>query len=211
MIHTIPTIFYHQITVACMLSQGIMKRTSFRVFCYTDSMNIEPVVFQENNSFYEEFGKKYIRHEKGLFILGPSGSGKSYYCKNQKDKHWIDGDELWTAAKAHPDGPWWKEPIDVMDRIDCRSDVITMEAKKQGFWIMGASNHWLKPDAIVIPDWETHKRYIVLRETENYDGGATSEDYLQVKGHIEFIKKWNTDYGVPMYSSIQEAVENLTD
>jgi len=173
-------------------------------------MNIPSVTFQENNSFYEAFCQKYKRHEKGLFILAPSGSGKTYFCKNQTEQHWIDGDELWMAAKAHPDTAWWKEPLEIINRIDQRSDVITVEAKSHGLWIMGASNYWLKPDAIVIPDWETHVRYIKSREDANYDGGATSEDFSQVKTHIAFIKKWNTDFGVPVYTSINEAVEALT-
>jgi hypothetical protein len=173
-------------------------------------MNIEPVVFQDGQSLYDEFGKRYIQHKKGLFILAPSGTGKTYFCEKQTEKHWIDGDEIWIATKAHPNGPWWKESIEVINRVDCRSDVITMEAKKQGFWIMGASNLWLKPDAIVIPDWNTHKVYIANREKVNYDGGATSNDYSQVKGHIEVIKKWNTDYDVPLFKSIQEAVDHLT-
>ncbi len=172
-------------------------------------MNISPVVFKDGKSFYGELSNKYVKHDRGFFILAPSGSGKTYFCKNQIENHWIDGDSLWMAAGAHPDGPWWKESMEVINRIDRRSDVITMEAKSQGFWIMGASNLWLQPDAIVIPDWETHKQYIIARENGNYDGGATSEDYSQVQGHIEIIKKWNTDFGVPMYSSVQEAVENL--
>lgn len=131
------------------------------------------------------------------------------FCKNQTEPHWIDGDELWTAARAHPYTAWWKEPIEVINRIDQRSDVITVEAKLHGFWIMGVSNYWLKPDAIVIPDWETHKKYIANREGANYDGGATSEDLSQVEGHIVFIKKWHTDFGVPLYTSIDEAVEAL--
>jgi len=173
-------------------------------------MDIPSVIFQENDSFYNQIGQKYIQHKKGLFILGPSGSGKTYFCKNQAEPHWIDGDELWTTAGAHPDTAWWKEPIDVINRIDQRCDVITMEAKLQGFWIVGASNYWLKPDAIVIPDWETHVQYITGREGANYDGGATSDDFDQVKGHIDFIKKWNTDFDVPLYTSVSDAVKELT-
>lgn len=173
-------------------------------------MNIKPAIFQDGESTFQELGQKYIQHDNGFFILAPSGSGKTYFCQHQIEKHWIDGDDLWIAAGAHPDGPWWKESLEVINRIDQRSDVITMEAKLQGFWIMGASNFWLKPDAVVIPDWETHKKYIIERETGNYDGGATSEDYTQVQIHIEFMRKWNTDYGVPLYGSVDEAVSSLT-
>lgn len=173
-------------------------------------MKIPAVIFKEDDQFYIDLGKKYLRHSKGLFILAPSGAGKTYFCDHQEEPHWMDGDILWYTSNAHPKGPWWKESGEVMDRIDKRSDVITFEALEQGFWIIGASNNWLKPDAIVIPDWETHKGYIKSREENNYDGGATSEDHAQVQGHIAIIKKWNTDHGVPQFASVQEAVEAIS-
>ncbi len=173
-------------------------------------MKMNSVVFTDGEQVYSELAKKYMTHDKGLFILAPSGTGKTYFCDHQSEPHWIDGDELWVKAGAHPDGAWWKEPIEIINWVDKRSDVVTMEAKAKGFWIMGASNYWLPPDAIVIPDWETHKKYISHRENNNYDGGATSEDHSQVLGHIEVIKKWHTDHGVPMYQSIEEAVKSLT-
>jgi len=168
------------------------------------------VIFQENDSFYKDFGDQYVKHDKGLFILAPSGSGKTHFCTNQIEKHWIDGDEIWMASKAHPDYAWWNDSIEVINQIDQRSDVITMEAKNNGLWIMGASNYWLKPDAIVIPDWETHVSYIKAREEGNYDGGATSESLAQVEEHIAFIRSWHADHGVPLFESIEEAVETLT-
>ena len=173
-------------------------------------MNINPIVFTDGTEFFNSLGEKYKQHEKGFFILAPSGSGKTYYCQHQQEPHWIDGDELWMGAKAHPQGAWWLEPLEVINRVDQRSDVITMEAKHAGFWIMGASNYWLKPDAIVIPDWETHKDFIATRHQNNYDGGATPDDHDQVLGHIEVIQKWHTEHGVPQYKSITEAVEALT-
>lgn len=172
-------------------------------------MNIPAVSFSEDKNAYETLAEKYRTHDKGLFILAPSGVGKTYFCKNQTEQHWIDGDELWMATKAHPDGPWWLESEETIHRVDQRSDVITMEAKLLGFWIMGASNFWLKPNAIVIPDWETHVAYIKSREENNYDGGATSERLDQVKRHIAEIEKWNTNFGVPSFKSVDEAVASL--
>lgn len=173
-------------------------------------MTLTPLVFSDGREFYEALAKKFIRHKKGLFILAPSGAGKTHYCSNQTEQHWIDGDELWIGAKAHPPTEWWTESLDIINQVDQRSDVITMEAKNLGFWIMGASNYWLRPDAVVIPDWETHKSYIEYREKNNYDGGAKSDALGQVKGHIEVIKKWHTDEGVPLFNSIDEAVSDLT-
>lgn len=176
---------------------------------YNVHMNFPPVTFQDNQAFYDTLGTKYLQHKTGLFILAPSGAGKTHFCKNQAEQHWIDGDYIWIESGAHPDTAWWLDGTDVINRVDQRSDVITMEAKRQGFWIMGASNYWLKPDAIVIPEWETHVSYIKTREEQHYDGGAKTDALDQVKEHIETIKKWHTDYGVPLFTSIEDAVSSL--
>lgn len=172
-------------------------------------INIDPVIFSDGKKFYERLAVKYRKHEKGYFILAPSGAGKTYFCNNQSEPDWIDGDELWMGAGAHPDIPWWTMGNEVINKIDKRSDVITQEAMDEGFWIIGASNFWLQPSAIVIPDWETHKLYIKKRHEGNYDGGATPDDHEQVLEHIETIKKWHTDYGVPLFKSVNEAAEAL--
>lgn len=172
-------------------------------------MQFPPVTFRDDQTFYDELSKKYIAHEQGFFILAPSGAGKTYFCTHQASPDWIDGDELWQTSGAHPDLDWWTGGEAVINHVDQRSDVITMEAKLQGFWIMGASNFWLKPDAIVIPNWDTHLSYIKEREQHHYDGGAKSDALDQVKSHIEVIKKWHTDFGVPVFESIEDAVNTL--
>lgn len=167
-----------------------------------------PVVFADGSFFYKKLAKKYVTHKKGFFILAPSGAGKTHFVKNQKKQHWIDGDILWEDSGAHPAAPWWTMGMDVINEVDQRSDVITEQAKKLGFWVMGASNFWLKPDAIVVPHWNTHKKYILAREKGDYDGGATTKDFAQVLGHrkliLEYVKK-----GVKRFKSIQEAVDYL--
>lgn len=90
-----------------------------------------------------------------------------------------------------------------------QSDIITVQAKELGFWIMGSANYWLKPDAIVLPHWKTHKKYIKYREENNYDGGATSDKLQQVINHRKVINKW-VNKGVPKFGSIEEAVRELT-
>lgn len=174
-------------------------------------MNFSPITFTDNQAFYDEFATRYIKHDRGLFILAPSGAGKTYYCKNQSEPHWIDGDEIWEKAGAHPLLPWWTGGEETIARVDQRSDVITMEAKLQGLWIMGASNFWLKPDAIVLPDWDVHVAQIKEREENHYDGGAKLDALEQVKAHREFIMKWHTDHGVPLFKSVEEAANTLAD
>lgn len=163
-----------------------------------------PIAFTDGSTVYEKLAKNYITHKKGFFILAPSGAGKTYFVNNQTDKHWVDGDKLWEATGAHPDVAWWTMDPDVINEVDQRSDIITVQAKKLGFWIMGASNFWLKPDAIVIPPWDTHKKYIKHREETAYDGGALTKDLKQVQSHRKVILKW-AEQGVPKFKSIPEA------
>ncbi|MCR4312184.1 MAG: ATP-binding protein [Candidatus Uhrbacteria bacterium] len=155
------------------------------------------------------FATENIVHDKGLFILAPSGSGKTYFVKNQAEKHWIDGDQLWNAAGAHPEGPWWTESLEIINEVDRRSDVVTRAAKAKGLWILGASNFDLPPDAIVIPPEATLREYIHIRETTDYDGGATSDRFDQVLGHITWMKDTYEKMGVPIFSSVAEAVRAL--
>lgn len=162
-----------------------------------------PLIFADGTEIYKKLAKEYVTHKKGFFILAPSGSGKTYFIDRQKEKNWLDGDSLWEATNAHPKGEWWLD-VDSIDEIDQRSDIITQQAKNQGFWIIGASNNWLKPDAIVLPNWNTHKKYILSREKNNYDGGAKSDRLWQVLGHRRWIRKW-VKKGVPVFKSVSEA------
>ncbi|MBI4276500.1 hypothetical protein HY629_01530, partial [Candidatus Uhrbacteria bacterium] len=118
-----------------------------------------PLMFADGSAVYKRCAKEYIAHTRGFFIIAPSGAGKTYFLERQKEKHWLDGDTLWEATNAHPRGLWWLESLEVIDAIDQRSDIITAQAKRLGFWIIGASNNWLKPDAVVLPPWPTHARY----------------------------------------------------
>lgn len=166
-----------------------------------------PLIFTDGTYLYNKLAKECITHKMGFFVLAPSGAGKTHFINHQKEKHWIDGDKLWEAANAHPKEKWWLSNK-LINETDPKSDVITVQAKKRGFWIMGASNSWLKPDAIVIPRWTTHKKYIRIRETTNYDGGAKSDKLQGVLNHRKFIMQW-VKKGVPKFSSIEKAVNYL--
>jgi len=69
------------------------------------------------------------------------------------------------------------------------------------------------PDAIVIPDFKTHLKYIQHRENNNYDGGIKSDDLEKIKRNREYYSRFQKD-GVPIFKSVDEAVyyiENQMD
>lgn len=174
-------------------------------YYYNDLLNQDkPVVFADGTEVYENLKKEYITHKKGFFIYGPSGVGKTYFINKQKEKNWIDGDVLWEAGKAFPKGEWWNLSGDEIDSIERRADIITEQAKKLGFWIIGASSVNMIPDAIVIPDFETHLEYIKYRETHNYDGGMKSDDIEKIKNNREYYSRFEKN-GVPVFKSVDEA------
>lgn len=53
-----------------------------------------PLVFSGGTEIYNQLKEEYKIHEKGYFIYGPSGVGKTYFVEHQKEKNWIDGDVL---------------------------------------------------------------------------------------------------------------------
>lgn len=172
-----------------------------------------PVVFADGSTVYDELKRKYKTHERGYFIYGPSGVGKTYYIKHQKENNWIDGDVLWEACNAFPKGDWWNLSGEEIDTIERRADVITEQAKKLGFWIIGASSVNMIPDAVVIPDFETHFKYIKYREEHNYDGGIKSNDIEKIKRNREYFSRFK-ESGVPIFTSVDDAVlylQNLLD
>lgn len=171
---------------------------------------INPVKFTDGKDVYKKYMDEYVVHEKGLFIFASSGVGKTHFVKNQKEKHWIDGDIFWEDTGAHPLIPWWTMGDTYMKEIDQRSDIATMYARKLGLWVMGASQNWLSPDGIVLPNWDLHQQQIIHREQNNYDGGAKSSDFEQVLAHRAYAEKVAQRDNVPIFSSIQEAVEALT-
>jgi hypothetical protein len=168
-----------------------------------------PVIFSDGTKLYKELAEKYELHDKGLFILAPSGVGKTYYVNHQSKMDWIDGDSLWTVAGADYSQDEWGDNLDDVMEINARCDVITYQAKKQGFWVLGSSNYFLKPDAVVIPDWDTHLKFITARQESNYDGGATTDDLAGLRSHIQWITKtWQNK--VPFFKSIETAATHLT-
>lgn len=164
-----------------------------------------PIIFADGSEIWNELKKRYITHKNGFFIYGPSGVGKTYYIKHQKENNWIDGDVLWEACNAFPKGDWWNLSGEEIDTIERRADIITEQAKHLGFWIIGASSVNMVPDAIVIPDFNTHFNYIKYREEHNYDGGIKSNDIEKIKSARKHYSRFKKD-GVPIFTSVDDAV-----
>jgi len=169
-----------------------------------------PIIFSDGTSFYDKLGNEYNIHSKGLFILAPSASGKTYYIENQTEKDWIDGDYLWPVTNADLSNDDWDYDMEVVKEINRRSDVITYQAKKLGFWIIGSSNDSLKPDAIVLLPIEKHMEYVQKRLEGQNSNGAKKEDVDALLEHRKIIELW-VDQGVPSFESVEMAVEYLTE
>ncbi len=168
-----------------------------------------PLVFSDGTQVYKELAKTYKTHSQGYYILAPSGAGKAHFINSQKQMDWMDGDVLWMTTNAHPEGEWWLKPLTEIQQIERRSDIITTQAKALGFWIIGTDCYDIIPDAIVIPHWSTHKKYIRLRESGDYDGGATS---AQLAGLLR-ARRWMAKFakkGVPKFNSVAEGAAYLS-
>jgi hypothetical protein len=169
-------------------------------------------IFCDGEEILKKYQEEYIAHSRGFFILAPSGSGKTYFVKHQAKKDWIDGDDLWLDTNAQPRTEWWTQGLDVINEVDQKCDVITQQAKKAGLWIVGASNYWLIPDAIVLLPLSLNKKYIREREKNNYDGGAKSDAFDQLKNHRKYMKHIARKNKISIFRTIDEAVtflENL--
>lgn len=166
-----------------------------------------PVVFCDGSLVFNDLkNEDYIAHQTGLFILAPSGTGKTYFVNGQFVNNWIDGDYLWSICGADYTDETWNGNMEEVMEINARCDTITLQAKKAGLWVVGSSNLFLQPDAIVLPNWRTHQRYITARENIRYGDGATTVDLEAVKQHRSWIRRWRK-YGVPCFESITEATK----
>lgn len=170
-----------------------------------------PNIFHKSEEIYKKFVNETVSHTKGFFILAPSGTGKTYFINQQKEKNWIDGDMLWIATRAHPNTDWWTKGLDVIKEVDARSDVVTQEAKRLGLWILGASNNWLAPDAVVLPPWDTNVAYIKNRQETNYDGGLTTDQLGQLESHRKEIKEMADNKNIPIFDSVDKATSYLEE
>ena len=163
--------------------------------------------FSNGSKVYKKYDKKYKRHEKGLVILGPPGLGKTTFVrKNEADiiksgqkLDWIDQDDL-----LHELGVDWHFNSNNQDdfRLNyLRADYITEQSKQLGYWLIGSLFWEYKADAIVIPPWSIHEKYIKNRGDLNPN---------MVKQIRKLLFKQAKQMKIPLFLSIEDAVESLT-
>lgn len=164
--------------------------------------------FSNGSKVYKKYDKKYKRHEKGLVILGPPGIGKTTFIRKD-EKHiwksgrkldWIDQDDL-----LHELGVDWHFNLNNQHdfRLNyMRADYITEQSKKLGYWLIGSLFWEYKADAIVIPPWEIHSEYVKKR------GDLNPHMVKQIR---KLLFKQAKQMKIPLFLSIEDAVENLTN
>tara|TARA_Y100000022_G_scaffold151796_1_gene133647 strand:+ start:1405 stop:2037 length:633 start_codon:yes stop_codon:yes gene_type:complete len=162
---------------------------------------------------------KPVYHNVGRSIIMPSGSGKSYWMKYLQHttygdwnaipkQSFIDSDPLMIAMGAMPPlhgedfsgGLTWNSD---MEEICKRCDKVTVECKKKGVWIMGAS--WWDPalvDAYVILPEELNKTYLQGKKDigEGFEGNYYEKTVVP---YISILRGFANKYNIPVFNSIE--------
>lgn len=154
--------------------------------------------FSDGTDTYNEFNKKYIRHETGNVILAPPGSGKTTYINKQKGdkKNWIDSDDLFGINGLNIG--WENTTNETLAYL--RADYMLEQSKLYGYKIIGALFYKYIADAVVIIPLDQHIIYTSLRnDLDNYN--------------INYIRKIFMDHAItfkiPVFNSIHSAIQYL--
>lgn len=176
-------------------------------------MSLNSTELEKLDTYLENLQPVY--HEKGVNIIMPSGSGKSYWMKNLQHttyegwtgipkKSFVDADPiLWATGVMPKPGEKW----DDFEQIMQDSERVIVECKKRGLWIMGAT--WWEienVDAVVILPKERNIEILNMKEgDEKFD-----EDYYEkeLAPYINnTLKPMALKAKVPIFSSIEECAK----
>ena len=144
----------------------------------------------------------------------PRPRAKTHFCKHQAQPDWVDGDSIWGESGADPfPFQWWKDGLHTIQRVSQRCDVITADAVDRGFWIIGSTNYWLQPNAIVVPPRDILIRNIEKRgqADHQYDGGLEKDQFHQLERGIAWLRSKWLPLGVPEFESIERATQGLAE
>ena len=172
-------------------------------------MSLNFYTLTQNNEKLEQLKKIYKTHDYGKVILGPSCIGKTTFIKSQKEKIWVDTDNIMSKL----DVDWhYREEIPEQMILNYRMvDFYLAQLKLQGFYILGSLFWEFTPDAIVLPSWKKHKKMLENRKKQQENNEI---DFVwkmtnnQVKKNRKFLKKMAKRRKIPIFKTIEEAINS---
>jgi hypothetical protein len=129
--------------------------------------------------------------QRGRLILAPPGSGKSYWMKKHPESGWEEGDDLYPEKFLRRRRTW-----DDLKELDKTNN----ELKAKGHKVI--TGDWWQLDnfdAIVLPPLDLLRERLRGEERPGHD--PAEADGL--------IRRLNEPIGVPIFESIDEAVEAI--
>jgi len=143
-----------------------------------------------------------------LVILGPPGIGKTTFVRKNEDAIWKSGNKLdWIDQDdlCNELGVDWHHNSN--NQVDFklnyqRADYITEQSKQMGYRLIGSLFWEYKADAIVIPPWDIHSKYLENRKDLNHN---------VVKEVRKILEDQAKKMKIPVFKSIEEAVKFLGD
>lgn len=149
------------------------------------------------------------RIKKGMVILAPSGSGKSYYAKQG---YWVDGDTLVTWPPKRSDGKRWFDvmPAPAQKKMGLQHLTLIEEYARKEKKIVAFNPSWEAineynfkiPVVIWIPPEEDHKANLQRRVDE-----GNKEQPVDIASMIKG-RKMLSDYGMTRGYTIVDNVED---
>lgn len=133
-------------------------------------------------------------HSEGSIVLGPPGSGKSWFVEHRGKGQWADVDEFLGVYLKFHTNEWLKEEhskaeVEAHYR-ECDRYLSAM--RDEGLWVVGALFWEYVPDAIVILDEVQHRKWVAKRD---------DLDWEFVKGVREYLQKQSKEHSVPIYNN----------
>jgi hypothetical protein len=197
--------FYKNLNIKLILHYYNIKIIIYLLNSLTMTSVQSEFMFTSGSSVYSKYSESFVKHKKGLLILGPPGIGKTYYCDNIQEenedgkKHWIDADNICSSLNVQ----WhFNEKSKIEQRLNyLRAEYILEQSRALGYYVIG-SLFWnnIIPDAIVIPDIELHKTYLKSREDLNIDFVLTVRKLLK-----DMAKRFD----IKVFKSIQDAINYI--